>query len=320
MPALRLFPGDPLDRRRARGHPIAAMTTPPILPGHGRYAYRPITRRPVYDWPNGTRLAVYLGLNLEHFAFGEGLGAELAPGGPQPDVLNFAWRDYGNRVGVWRLLDLFEEVGMPATVLVNASIYGYCPEVMDAVRARGDEVAGHGRTNSERQGVLPETEERRLIAETTAVIRAAEGKPPAGWLGPWISQSRTTPDLLAEEGYTYLLDWCMDDQPIRFATRNGGSILAVPYPQELNDIPSIVARKDSAADFADMITSNFDEMLDQARSGPLVMGIALHPYIVGQPFRLRELRRALKHVAARRSEIWLATAGAIASHAAPFAP
>jgi peptidoglycan/xylan/chitin deacetylase (PgdA/CDA1 family) len=254
--------------------------------------------------------------NLEHFAFGEGLGAELAPGGPQPDVLNFAWRDYGNRVGVWRLLDLFDELALPASVLVNSSIYGYCPEVMAAVRARGDEVVGHGRTNSERQGILPEAEERALIAETTRVIAAAEGTLPKGWLGPWISQSRVTPDLLAEAGYGYVLDWCQDDQPIWFSTRDGGRILSVPYPQELNDIPAIVARKDSAAQFADMIVDNFDEMLDQARSGPLVMGIALHPYIVGQPYRLRHLRRALAHVAARRDRIWITTAGAIAAHVA----
>jgi hypothetical protein len=210
--------------------------------------------------------------NLEHFAFGEGLGAELAPGGPQPDVLNFAWRDYGNRVGVWRLLDLFDELALPASVLVNSSIYGYCPEVMAAVRARGDEVVGHGRTNSERQGILPEAEERALIAETTRVIAAAEGTLPKGWLGPWISQSRVTPDLLAEAGYGYVLDWCQDDQPIWFSTRDGGRILSVPYPQELNDIPAIVARKDSASQFADMIIDNLDEMLEQATSGPLVMG------------------------------------------------
>jgi peptidoglycan/xylan/chitin deacetylase (PgdA/CDA1 family) len=288
----------------------------PALPTHGRYAYHPIRGRKSYDWPNGTRLAVYLGLNLEHFAFGEGLGAELAPGGPQPDVLNFAWRDYGNRVGVWRLLDLLDELSLPATVLVNSAIYGYCPQVMAAVRARGDEVAGHGRTNAERQGVLPEADERALIEEATRVIAAAEGAPPRGWLGPWISQSRLTPDLLKEAGYTYLLDWCQDDQPIWFKTRDGGRILGVPYPQELNDIPAIVARKDSAAQFADMIVDQFDEMLDQARSGPLVMGIALHPYIVGQPYRLRHLRRALGHIAARRERIWLTTAGAVAEHVA----
>jgi peptidoglycan/xylan/chitin deacetylase (PgdA/CDA1 family) len=299
---------------------FAMTVSPPQPPHHGRYGYRPITRRPDYAWPNGTRLAVYLGLNLEHFAFGEGLGAELAPGGPQPDVLNYAWRDYGNRVGVWRMLALFEELSLPASVLVNSAIYGYCPEVMEAVRARGDEVVGHGRTNAERQGVLPEVEERRLIAEATAVIAAAEGRPPQGWLGPWISQSRVTPDLLKEAGYTYLLDWCMDDQPVWMATRDGGRILSVPYPQEINDIPSIVGRKDSASQFADMIIGNFDEMLEQATGQPLVMGIALHPYLVGQPYRLRELRRALRHIAEQRERIWFTTAGAIAAHAAPFAP
>jgi allantoinase len=282
---------------------LPRMTKPPTLASHGRYAYSAITRRPDYTWPEGKRLAVYIGLNLEHFAFGEGLGAELAPGGPQPDVLNFAWRDYGNRVGVWRMLELFDELSLPASVLVNSSIYGYCPEVMEAVR----------------QGVLPEEEERRLIAETTAVIAAEEGAKPAGWLGPWISQSRVTPDLLQEEGYSYLLDWCMDDQPVWMKTRSGGRILALPYPQEINDIPSIVGRKDSASQFADMIIGNFDEMLDQSRRQPLVMGIALHPYLVGQPYRLRELRRALRHIAARRGDIWFTTAGDIAAHAAPHA-
>jgi allantoinase len=294
-------------------------TPPPVLPTHGRYSYSAITRRPLYDWANGTRLAVYIGLNLEHFAYGEGLGAELAPGGPQPDVLNFAWRDYGNRVGAWRMLQLFDELNLPASVLVNSAIYGYCPEVMEAVRQRGDEVLGHGRTNAERQGVLSENDERRLIVESREVIAEFEGKPPAGWLGPWISQSRLTPDLLQEAGFGYLLDWCMDDQPVWMKTRSGGRILSVPYPQEINDIPSIVGRKDSASQFADMIIGNFDEMLEQARHQPLVMGIALHPYLVGQPYRLRELRRALQHIAAHRNDIWFTTAGAIAEHAAPHA-
>src|SRR6476659_2927208 len=112
---------------------------------HNRYPYSAISTRPVYDWPDGKRLAIYIGLNLEWFSFGEGLGAELAPGGPQPDVLNYAWRDYGNRVGVWRLLDLFTALDLPVSVLVNASLYDYCPEGVAAFRARGDEVVAHGR-------------------------------------------------------------------------------------------------------------------------------------------------------------------------------
>ena len=289
------------------------MTQPP-LPTHGRYRYRGIRDRPVYSWPNGKRLAVYFALNLEHFSFGEGLGAELAPGGPQPDVLNFAWRDYGNRVGVWRMLDTFDAMRIPASVLVNSSIYGYCPEVMDAFRARGDEVVGHGRTNAERQGLLSESLERDLIEEATRTIQSFEGIAPAGWLGPWISESAITPDLLAEAGYQYLLDWCADDQPIWFSTRGGKKILSVPYPQELNDIPSIVGRKDSADEFAQMIISNFDEMLEQSQQGPLVMGIALHPYLVGQPYRLRALKSSLRHILNHRDEIWITTAGAISSY------
>ncbi|OJY45874.1 MAG: polysaccharide deacetylase [Rhizobiales bacterium 64-17] len=281
---------------------------------HGRYHYSAITRRPHFAWPGNKQLAVYIGLNLEHFAFGEGLGAELAPGGPHPDVLNFSWRDYGNRVGVWRLIDLFDELSLPVSVLVNSSIYHYCPEVMDAFRERGCEIVGHGRTNSERQGQLSEAEERDLIKESTDTIIQAEGKRPTGWLGPWISQSPLTPDLLAEAGYEYLLDWCMDDQPIWFATRNGKRILSVPYPQELNDIPSIAGRKDSADQFADMIIDNFEEMLLQSRKQSLVMGIALHPYLVGQPYRMRHLRRALQAIVARRDDIWITTAGEIARH------
>ena len=298
---------------------IPVTSSEPTVSSHGRYPYSALPDRPVYDWPDGKRLAVYLALNLETFDFGDGLGAELAPGGPQPDVLNYAWRDWGNRVGAWRIRDMLDDLRMPASVLVNSRIYRDCPGLIEAFRARGDEIVGHGRTNAERQGTLTEAEERALIAEATAVLTREEGKAPAGWLGPWISQSRVTPDLLAEAGYRYLLDWCHDDQPIWFATRGGGRILSVPYPQELNDIPAIVARKDGPRAFAEAISDGFDEMLDHSRRAPLVMGIALHPYIVGQPHRLRPLRQALERIAGHRDRVWLTTSGAIAAHVAEMA-
>lgn len=288
-----------------------------MLPTHGRYDYTAWRGRTPYAWPGGAKLAVYLGVNLEHFAFGEGLGAELAPGGPQPDVLNFAWRDYGNRVGGWRLLDLLDEVAMPATVLLNSAMYDYAPDLVAAHRARGDEMAGHGRTNSERQSVLPEAEERRLIADSTEAIARHEGSAPRGWLSPWIAESRTTPDLLAEEGYRYTMNWCADDAPVWMRTR-GGPLLAMPYPQEVNDIPAIAARRESAEAFARMIVDDFEERLRQVRADglPQVMGIALHPYIIGQPHRLRVLRRALSVVAQARGDVWITTAGAIFDHVA----
>ncbi|MFC4168497.1 polysaccharide deacetylase family protein [Teichococcus aestuarii] len=291
-----------------------------MLPSHGRYDYHPWRGRPAYAWPGERRLAVYLGLNLEHFAFGQGLGAELAPGpngggGPQPDVLNYAWRDYGNRVGAWRMLDMLDELSLPATVLLNSAMYDYAPQLVAAHRARGDEIAGHGRTNSERQNTLGEAAEALLIADSTAAIAAAEGAPPRGWLSPWIAESAFTPDLLAEAGYRYTLNWCADDQPIWMRTR-AGRLLAIPYPQEVNDIPAIVARKDGAEQFAAMIVADFEERLRQvARDGqPQVMGIALHPYLVGQPYRLRALRGALERIVAERDEVWITTAGGILDH------
>jgi allantoinase len=284
------------------------------LRSHGRYNYSPITARPDYRWPNGTRLAAYIALNLEHFSFGEGLGAQLVPsGGLEPDVLNYAWRDYGNRVGVWRMLAEFERLGLPVAVLVNSEIYTYCPEVMEAFRKRGDEVVGHGRTNSERQSNMKRNEEAQLIQEVTATIAGHEGARPKGWLGPWISESMDTLELLKAEHYEYVLDWCHDDQPTWLETR-GGPLLSVPYPQEINDIPAIAVARVPPSEFACMIIDQLDEMLEQSAGQPLVAGIALHPYLVGQPFRLRHLRRALEHLSGLRDRLWLSRPGAIADH------
>jgi allantoinase len=316
------------------------------LTSHNRYSYSPITRRPDYTWPDGRRLAVYLGFNVEHFEFGKGLGAKLAPSG-DPDVLNFAWRDYGNRVGVWRCRDLFDELKLPVGLLINTALYDYCPEVIAAFRkgqyAWGAEVIGHGHTNAERQGDMSEDAERKLIAECSARIAKEEGAAPRGWLSPWISESMVTPDLLKEAGYAYNLNWCHDDQPQKMGTRTG-DLWTIPYPQEINDIPAVIGRQCGAEEFANMIIDCYDEMIAQAegvssksapgflapgaaavpgatgeRSGqPLVMGIALHPYLVGQPHRLRQLRRALQHICAD-GRAWWTTPGAILDHVAKLA-
>ena len=286
------------------------------LPAHGRFDYLPITRRTDHAWPNGARLAVYLGFNLEHFAFGEGMGAAIGPTVPHPDVLNYSWREYGNRVGAWRCLELFDSLALPSSTLLNTALYDHCPELVAASAARGDELVGHGHSNSERQGDMAEADEAALLADCRARIEAESGTAPTGWLSPWISESRLTPDLLAEAGYRYTLNWAHDDQPLRMRTRSGATLWSVPYPQELNDIPMIIARQMDAKDFARMIVDNADEMLAQSRQQPLVMGVALHPYIVGQPYRLRHLREALAHLARMRDrgEVWFTTPGAICSH------
>jgi len=291
------------------------------LRGHSRYAYSPITARVPARWPGDQGLAVYIALNLEQYAWGEGLVEDLVPGIPAPDVLNNSWRDYGNRVGAWRLLELFDELSLPVTLLINSELYGSSPQLVAAFRSRGAEIASHGRTNSEHQAGLAEPDERALIDAVTREIARHEGRPPAGWLSPWIAETERTPDLLQEAGYRYVLDWCMDDQPVWLKTR-AGRLLSVPYPQELNDSAAIIGRQVDAHQFSTMVIDQFDEMLEQSREGstPLVMGIALHAMIAGQPFRVRALRRALQHIASHRERCWLTTAGAVAETAEAFAP
>jgi hypothetical protein len=253
---------------------------PRTIVHHDRFSYRAITDRPDFDWPDSRRLAVYIGLNLEHFDFGRGHGAALAAGRREPDVLNYAWREYGNRVGAWRMLTMFEALGLPVGLIVNSAIVDHCPELVAAYRSRlATELIAHGCSNSESQNEFDEAAEVEMIAESRDRLAAAFGERPGGWLGPWIAQSHATPDLLAEAGFAYHLDWCHDDQPTWMATRDGGRILSVPYPQEINDIPSIVAHHIDHREFAARIVDQFDEMRVQSREQPLVMGIALHPYI-----------------------------------------
>lgn len=291
-----------------------------MLERHARYAHSDIALRKDYSWPDGKRLAAYVALNCEVFAYGRGKGSAIAP----PDQANahsvYAWRDYGNRVGFWRLLELFDELALPIEAQLNADLYEMCPEIPEALRARGHELLGHGMTNSDEQGRLPEPEERALIARVTAAIARAQGRPPTGWMSPWLSNSPTTLDLLKEAGYRYVMDWGMaDDQPFWLKTR-AGRLLSMPYPIELNDNRAIVWLHATAAEFADMMIAEFDEMLEESRRRPLVWRVSLHPFIVGQPHRLRELRRALKHVVRRRDEIWLTRPGDICRYVEELPP
>lgn len=290
-----------------------------MLPTHGRYRYSAITRRPDYDWPDGKRLAVYVAVNIEAFSFGLGKGAAIAP----PDQANshsiWSWRDYGNRVGIWRLFELFDALDIPIEAQLNTAIYETAPEIVEHLRMRGDEILGHGETNSEEQGGLRETEERAMIERVTRTIERQEGAPPMGWMSPWLSNSPVTPDLLQEAGYRYFMDWTMDDQPVWMRTRQG-RILAMPYPVEVNDTRGIVWYRHSAEEFAQMIIDQFDEMLAQSRGQPLVCPISLHPFVVGRPYRLRQLRRAFQHILAHREEIWLTRPGEICRHIESLPP
>ena len=202
-----------------------------MLKTHGRYDYSSLPNRVQYEWPNGTKLAVYVAMNIEAFSYGEGKGAAIAPPEQAMSHSIYSWRDYGNRVGFWRLMDMFDDLQIPVQHQINTAIYDECPDIPERIRSRNDEFLGHGYTNSEEQGGLSEQKEKDLITECTATITKHEGKAPTGWMSPWLSNSETTMDLLQEAGYRYVMDWTMDDQPIWIKTR-GGKILSMPYPVE----------------------------------------------------------------------------------------
>ncbi len=285
----------------------------PMLKTHGRYDYSAIAGRPDYCWPDGRRLAVHLCLNVEHFPFGEVLGNDYAAPHPAPNQRSFAWRDYGNRVGAWRLLELAEAYDLPFALLTNTSLYDYCPEMVAAFSRRGDEIVGHGRTNGERQADMTREQERACIAEAAAAIERHEGARPAGWLGPYISQSPDSLDLLKAAGFRYMMDWPLDDQPAWFRTASG-PILSVPYAHDLNDSLECVARRTPSQLWCDNLIDQFDEMLEESIKRPLVMPIVLHSFIVGQPYRVRQFRRVVEHILGHRDRIWLTRPGDICAH------
>ena len=290
-----------------------------MLRTHGRYAYSNITKRPDYTWPNGKRLAVYIAVNIEQFSYGEGKGAAIAPPDQATSHSIFSWRDYGNRVGIWRLFDLFDTLGLPIEAQLNTAIYDHCPDIPEWLRARGDEILGHGISNSFEQGQLDEAAEAALIRTVTETITRHEGQRPVGWMSPWLSNSEVTMDLLQEAGYRYVMDWTSDDQPIWLKTRQG-RILSMPYPIECNDTRGIVWYRYTSDAFTDMLIDNFDEMLIQSERQPLVCPIALHPFVVGRPYRIRQLRRAFEHILHYRDRIWLTHPRDICAHIENLAP
>lgn len=282
---------------------------------HGRYRYSAIAHRPDFSWPNGARLAVFVAVNVEAFPFAEGLGIPLVNPLPEPDVQNFGMRDWGNRVGVWNLLDALDEHAIPAAALLNTAIYDRCPDIATAFRARGDEFVGHGRTNAERQSDMDEATERAVIAACRDRIAREEGAPPRGWMGPWVAETYVTPDLLSEAGFDYVMDWTHDDQPTRLATRSGRDLISIPYSRATNDIPALHAAKWPPEVWARTLIDGIEESLRLSHRWPLTFNLSLHPFLAGHPFRLRHLRRVFARLAALRETIWLCRPGDIAAFA-----
>ncbi len=264
-----------------------------------RIDYSPIAGRPPLLLPNGARVVAWIIVNIEEWDPRQPMPRTVltppAGGQPSPDIPNWAWHEYGNRVGFWRILEALDEHGIRAVLAINGSaIRTYAP-IAEAARNRGWEFIGHGYTQRNMQAVA---DERADIVRTADAIAAFTGQRPRGWLGPGLTETWETPDILAEEGYDYVCDWVLDDQPVTLRTR-AGRIINIPYTQECNDVAMFLIQHHAASEYADRAIDQLDQLRHDSRHGARVMALVLHPYIMGAPHRLRHLRRVLEAVKAR---------------------
>jgi peptidoglycan/xylan/chitin deacetylase (PgdA/CDA1 family) len=280
------------------------------MDGSDLVAWSPITHRPKLAWPNQARVAVWVVPNVEHYEY---LPAEVRardpwPRTPHPDVLGYAARDYGNRVGLWRLFQVLDELGLRCTVSLSMRVIQHYPRIHEAMQARGWEYMSHGLYNTRYHWGYEAHEERAVIEECNAIHDRLVGGRLPGWFSPAASYTVNTHHLVAEAGITYWADIFHDDQPFPVKVRNG-SLITVPYSMDLND--AVLARRpDDMPEFDVVIRDHFDTVYAE---GDRVMCIALHPYWIGQPHRIEKFRRTLEYIQGH-SGVWLTTGGAIARH------
>ncbi|MFK7762959.1 MAG: polysaccharide deacetylase [Roseobacter sp.] len=257
------------------------------------WSYSAIADRPSGRWPNGATVALWVAVGVESYRPDDGLTEDILPRGTPPDLVNAAWRDYGNRVGAFRLLDGLAEIAIRPAMLLNSDLYDEAPAVLAAARAARAEIVAHGKSNSDSLTALPKGTEARYVAEVRARIAEMEGVPPDGWSSPWLAHTSTSLESLSATGYRYVLDFRLDDQPVWLSTA-AGRILAIPYATELNDSTSMVGRQMDPRSFAAALKDEAEELLKSQR--PVVISVVLHSFISGQPWRMRPLMTALSEI------------------------
>jgi peptidoglycan/xylan/chitin deacetylase (PgdA/CDA1 family) len=261
-------------------------------------------------WPDGRRLAVHFVINVEYFQPDRpSTSINPAMTALTPDVYNHSWRDYGIRAGIWRLMALFDRLGVPASVAMNADVCDAYPRVVEEVVGRGWEVLGHGTTNSRFLNPMDEETERAAIHEALDRLERGTGRRPRGWLGPALAENWRTPALLEEAGLDYVCDWLNDDEPYRFTTP-AGRLVSVPYSAEINDIHCFLRGGYTAPEYRTLLTDQFDVLYGEGAERPKVMAVPLHPFIMGHPFRSKYLDVAIQHMA-EHDDVWFCTGSEI---------
>jgi allantoinase len=276
---------------------------------YGPFPYSPIIHRKKLAWPNGARLALWVIPNIEFFSLAENISS--SPTGKLPDVPTWAARDYGNRIGVFRFMDVFDRYGIRATVALNSDVCIHHPAIIEEGNKRRWEWMGHNMTNTRRLIDYPEGEEAGVIKTALDVITKSSGKRPKGWLGSGLQETWNTLDHLAAEGVEYVCDWTNDDQPYVMTLESGKRITSIPYSHDINDIPAFERHNRMADEFRQMICDQFDTLYREGAQSGRAMAICLHPYLTGKPYRIGALDAALEYIC-RHDGVWLATGSEIA--------
>jgi allantoinase len=264
-----------------------------------RVPYSAIVDRPPLKLPGGARMAVWTIVNVEEWSIERNMPRTVLPppmGQPlKPDLPNWAWHEYGMRVGFWRFVDLLARCKVTPTMAVNGSVVKSYPRIAEAARDASWEFMGHGYL----QGPMHDlTDQRRAIRDTIEVIRAFTGKPPRGWESPGLTETYDTVDILHEEGIEYVADWVLDDQPVKIRTTRG-HIVSVPYTLEVNDIPMMALQHHGAEEMFRLGAAQFDRLYDESETITRVMAISVHPYISGVPHRIGWLEKLYQHIQVR---------------------
>jgi allantoinase len=278
---------------------------------HNRFPYSAIVDRKPLRWPKGARVAVWVIPNIEHFLFDRpSTSITHVTTSLVPDVLNYSWRDYGVRVGVWRMMEVMERHGVRGTVALNSDVCDRYPRIIEAGNELKWEWMGHGTNNSTLINKQSEAEERALIAHVVGTITKATGTHPRGWLSPALSESHRTLDILAENKIEYVANWVNDEQPYPMRVKSG-TMLSMPYSLEINDVPAFIDHHQNSETFGRMIRDQFDVLYEDGAKTGRVMAISLHPFLIGHPHRSKYFALALDHITSRQ-EVWLATGSEIA--------
>ena len=261
-----------------------------------RISYSAIVDREPLKLPGSARMVVWVIVNIEEWDPRETMPRTVltppAGGAPLPDIPNWAWHEYGNRVGFWRLLEALDNHGIKAVLAINGKAIGSYDAISRAALDRGWEFMGHGFGQKNMQKVADERED---IRKTAQAIKQFTGKAPRGWLGPGLTETWETPDLLAEEGFKYVCDWVLDDQPVVLKTRSK-PIVNIPYTQECNDVAMMLIQHHKASEYHDRAMDQFEQIYHDSASSVRVMALVVHPYIMGAPHRAKHFRRVLEKI------------------------